>query len=174
MNAQFAENVLYPDSLKLYKSMQDAGITPTPPTLSSVLKACAALEAISEGKQVDAQVIIHGILLNVILETVLVDFCSKCGEVENGRLVFDQMENINVCTWNSMISGYSQIGCPQEALKLFQAMRMDEIVLDKFTYPALLSGVTTEENCIFLQNSDQYMLISLKWGFRLTDLLELL
>lgn len=146
MIAQFTENELHSDGLKLYGDMQKVGVSPTPPTLSSVLKACSAVEAISEGKQVHAQSIVRGFLPNVILETVLVDFYSKCGELENGRVAFEQMENRNAFTWNCVIRGYSRSGCSGEALQLFRSMRREGIAPDKFTYTALLAGVATEED----------------------------
>ncbi|ONK75957.1 uncharacterized protein A4U43_C03F22340 [Asparagus officinalis] len=146
MIAEFVSSELFSGGLKLYGDMQRVGVEPTPTTLSSVLKSCANLKAVSEGKQVHAQVIVRGFVPNEILETVLVDFHCRCGEVENGRLVFNQMKNRNVFSWNSMIRGCSQIGYREEALMCFQAMRRGGITPDKFTYNAILAAAATEED----------------------------
>lgn len=151
MIARHVENELYEDGLKLYNEMINVGSATTPLTLSSVLRACAAREQISEGKQVHSRVMVHGFVPNVILETVLLEFYSRCGELDDARKVFERMEDKNVLTWNSMIRGYSQEGYIEEAFELFRAKRRGGIASDKFTFPALLSGAATGEDCKFLQ-----------------------
>ncbi|KAK8953191.1 Pentatricopeptide repeat-containing protein [Platanthera guangdongensis] len=108
------ENRYHDDAIKLYKQMQENRVPPTPRTLTSVLMACAGLKAISEGRQAHAQTIFRGFLPNLILETSLVDFYSKNGEVESGRQMLERMEERNVCSWNSLIRGYSQLGIGDE------------------------------------------------------------
>lgn len=142
---QLVENGYHNDGIELFKQMHENRVAPTPRTLSSVLKACAAVEAISEGTQAHAQAITHAFLPNLILETSLVNFYVKNGELEYGRRMFERMEARNVFSWNSLIRGYSQAGQTEEALKQFQTMRRDGVAPDKHTLPALLSGAVQEE-----------------------------
>ncbi|KAK8918871.1 Pentatricopeptide repeat-containing protein [Platanthera zijinensis] len=142
---KLVENGYRDDAIKLYKQMQENRVPPTPRTLTSVLKACAGLQAISEGRQAHAQTISRGFLPNLILETSLVDFYSKNGEVESGRQMLERMEERNVCSWNSLIRGYSQLGQKEAALKLFQKMRLEGVDPDDFTFPPLLSGTGDED-----------------------------
>ncbi|KAJ6796972.1 pentatricopeptide repeat-containing protein, mitochondrial-like [Iris pallida] len=151
MIARHVEDERYEDGLKLYEKMMNVGSATTPLTLSSVLRACAAREQISEGKQVHSQVMVRGFVPNVILETALLEFYSRCGELDDARKVFERTEDKNVLTWNAMIRGYSQEGYIEEAFELFRAMRRGRMVSDKFTFPALLSGAATGEDCEFLQ-----------------------
>lgn len=141
MIAQVVEQGIHGDGFNLYKEMLSTGIEPTPLTFSSLLKSCADIEASSMGKQLHGQLILSGFSSNVILETALVDLYAKCGELEYGRQVFERMRKRNVTSWNSMIRGYSQMGHREEAFKLFQMMRRQTTLPDKFTFPALLTGV---------------------------------
>ncbi|KAH0468986.1 hypothetical protein IEQ34_002218 [Dendrobium chrysotoxum] len=143
---QLVENGCHNDGIKIYKQMHENRVAPTPLTLSSLLKACAAVEAISEGTQAHTQMIVRAFLPNLILETSLVDFYVKNGELEYGRRMFDRMEARNVVSWNSLIRGYSQAGQNEEALKQFQTMRRDGVAPDEYTLPALLSGAVQGES----------------------------
>ncbi|XXG59716.1 hypothetical protein AAC387_Pa04g1750 [Persea americana] len=147
MIGRFAENGFYGDGIEVYKLMMENGILQTTTTFGSVMKACAGLEATWEAKQVHSQLIVHGLISSVILETALVDMYMKCGEIEMGRQVFDSMNERNVITWNSVIRGYSQMGYVEEAFELFGMMRKKEMIVpDKFTFPALLMAATKNSN----------------------------
>ncbi|KAG1347154.1 pentatricopeptide repeat-containing protein, mitochondrial [Cocos nucifera] len=141
MIAQLVEHGIRGDGFNLYKEMLSTGIEPTPLTFSSLLKSSADIEANSLGKQLHGQLIVRGFSSNLILDTALVDSYAKCGELEYGRQVFERMKQRNVTSWNSIIRGYSQVGYREEAFKLFQVMRRQETLPDKFTFPALLTGV---------------------------------
>ncbi|RZC63917.1 hypothetical protein C5167_025674 [Papaver somniferum] len=49
---------------------------------------------------------------------------EKCGDVCVARKVFDAITERDLVSWNSMISGYSKMGCSREAVGLFKEMRM--------------------------------------------------
>ncbi|KAL7217541.1 hypothetical protein ACSBR2_010907 [Camellia fascicularis] len=72
--------------------------------------------------------LIHGHLLtnglhsNAYLNTNLVIFYSKLGDMVNSRNVFDRMSERSLVTWTALVSGYSQNGYLEEALVVFSAM----------------------------------------------------
>lgn len=138
MIARLAENGFHENGVVLYKKMMENGILPTTPTFSSVMKCCAALEAIWEGKQVHARLIVSGLSSSIVLATALVDLYMKCRELEMGRNVFDKMNERNIICWNAIIRGYSQMGYVKEGFALFGMMRKQGIGPDNFTFPALL------------------------------------
>jgi len=47
----------------------------------------------------------------------------KCGEVEYGRKVFDEILDKDLITWNAMISGYAQNGHARRVLEIYREMR---------------------------------------------------
>ncbi|XP_072951661.1 pentatricopeptide repeat-containing protein At2g03880, mitochondrial-like [Typha angustifolia] len=145
MITRLVEREFHGYALQLYEQMRGFEVGPTAPTFSILLKSSTNSESISLGRQIHSQVIIHGFSTNMILETALVDMYVKCGELEKGRLVFDRMNQRSVITWNSIIRGYCQMGCREESWKLYRAMRREEIAPDKYTFPALLSGISRED-----------------------------
>ncbi|CAK9139900.1 unnamed protein product [Ilex paraguariensis] len=62
--------------------------------------------------------------------------CSKLGDIETARRVFDETPQKNVVTWNCMISGYVRNGMIREARKVFDAVPGRNIV----SWTAMLSG----------------------------------
>jgi pentatricopeptide repeat protein len=81
-----------------------------------------------------------GLGYNVVVGTSLVDMYSKCGDVDDSRLVFDHMVNRNVITWTSMVTGYSQIEKPDEAMALVKEMVLQDLRPNCVTYNSLLSS----------------------------------
>ncbi|KAJ6982608.1 hypothetical protein NC653_025658 [Populus alba x Populus x berolinensis] len=47
---------------------------------------------------------------------------------QDARSVFDELHDIDIVSWTAMIVGYTQNGCPEEALKLFLQKEQDPIV----------------------------------------------
>ena len=50
------------------------------------------------------------------------DMYAKCHAVRDARYIFEAVMVKDVITWNSIISGYSQVGSAYEARELFHQM----------------------------------------------------
>jgi pentatricopeptide repeat protein len=59
---------------------------------------------------------------------------SKCGNLEDGMAVFRSMPDKDVIAWNSIISGFSQNGCGNGALDLFEEMKLEGTAPDHITF----------------------------------------
>ncbi|KAH7316319.1 hypothetical protein KP509_21G088100 [Ceratopteris richardii] len=64
---------------------------------------------------------------HLITESVLVDFYSKCGCLQESRRIFDRMGERDVVTWGTMIAAYTQHAEGHSALDLFQKMQAANI-----------------------------------------------
>ncbi|KAK8937750.1 Pentatricopeptide repeat-containing protein [Platanthera guangdongensis] len=99
-------------------------------TFPTVLKACGHLSAIAEGQQ------IHSLFLkshfvpssDVFVLTSLLHFYACCGRLINARLVFDQMPDRSIASWNAMVDGYARSGDLESAHRLFFEMPDRDIV----------------------------------------------
>jgi pentatricopeptide repeat protein len=98
--------------------MLDYGLAPDNFTFPFVLKACSALSAIEEGRNIHEHTIRTGWETDVFVGAGLVDMYAKCGCVESARQVFDKIGVRDAVLWNSMLAAYSQNGHPDESLAL--------------------------------------------------------
>ncbi|KVH99308.1 pentatricopeptide repeat-containing protein At1g18485 [Cynara cardunculus var. scolymus] len=109
-------------AIDIFVKMTSSGFDPDWYSIGSLLLACADLKLLSYGKQ------IHGFVLRNRLETdshisnSLLSFYIHCGKPLLAKLIFDELENKNLVSWNVMITGYSQKKQPNEALDLFRRM----------------------------------------------------
>jgi len=67
----------------------------------------------------------NGWELDVIFRTALIDTYVKCGSVEEGLRVFDDMKEKNVFTWNVIIKGLALGKNGEEALLWFNRMELE-------------------------------------------------
>ncbi|ONI20969.1 hypothetical protein PRUPE_2G043400 [Prunus persica] len=127
-------------SLTLYCRMQREGMMPNELTMASVLKACSSLSAFEQGRQIHARTIKYGFSLEVPIGSALSTMYAKCGNLEDGNMVFRRMPMRDTVSWNAMISGLSQNGRGTEALELFEEMRLEGAKPDYITFVNVLSA----------------------------------
>ncbi|XP_050236930.1 pentatricopeptide repeat-containing protein At1g59720, chloroplastic/mitochondrial [Mercurialis annua] len=128
------------ESFLLYKRMVEQGdALPDNHTYPFVLKACAYLFALNEGKQIHAQIIKHGLGLDVYINNSLIHFYGSCGCLESARDVFDKMPERSLVSWNVMIDAVVQFGEFENALKLFVQLQ-DAFEPDGYTMQSILNA----------------------------------
>ncbi|GMH14818.1 hypothetical protein Nepgr_016659 [Nepenthes gracilis] len=148
-------------SLGLFRQMLEAGVMPNEVTVLSVLSACGQIGALELGRWLHSYLVNNGIQINVHLSTALVDMYSKCGSLEDARLVFQNINAKDVVAWNSMIVGYAMHGFSKGALQLFDEMRNRGIHPTDITFIGVLNacanaGLVTEGREYFNLMSDLY------------------
>ncbi|KAK8653290.1 hypothetical protein V6N13_127298 [Hibiscus sabdariffa] len=120
--ARYSQSGDHVEALKLFQQMVQEGFKPTISCFSCILSTLASLENFGAGRNIHAHVKKIGIEGDVFISSSLVDMYCKCGDTEDGRLVFNSIENKNVVSWNSMLGGYSMNGQMDEAMYLFDNM----------------------------------------------------
>eukprot|EP01018_Ginkgo_biloba_P029573 Gb_20749 [translate_table: standard] len=125
-------------ALKLFCQMLSTGMKPNEFTFGIILRACAGLAALHQGKQVHACITKSGFKSDVFAASALLDMYAKCGEMEDAREIFEEMPERNVVSWNAMIAGYVQNGDGEEALKLFSQMQLAGMRANHFTFASVL------------------------------------
>ncbi|KZV18706.1 pentatricopeptide repeat-containing protein mitochondrial [Dorcoceras hygrometricum] len=98
------------------------GVVPDKHTFPFVLKACAYLFSLSEGKQAHAHLLKYGFASDVYINNSLIHFYASCGCSESARKVFDKMQERSLVSWNVIIDALVQMGEFEEALKFFVEM----------------------------------------------------
>ncbi|XP_057529649.1 pentatricopeptide repeat-containing protein At2g03380, mitochondrial [Amaranthus tricolor] len=106
---------------------------------SIVLKACCQLRDVDQGKKIHCHIVKSGPPDSFVLTTLL-DLYAKCREIDSARNIFEEIEIRDIVSWTSLMIGYVQNDCPQEALMLFNRMRENLVDGNHFTLGSLLTG----------------------------------
>eukprot|EP01018_Ginkgo_biloba_P030112 Gb_36460 [translate_table: standard] len=167
MISGYVEHGYCQEALELFRQMQKASSTPNQFTFNTVLRACVALKAPEQGKQVHARIFKIGIESDIFVGSTLIDMYVKCGNVCNSmayaRHVFDKMPTQDVVSWTAMIGGYARNGYGHTAMELFDGMQCAGIKPNQFTFASALTGC---ETCEDLQQGKQLHVVILKSGYQ--------
>ncbi|XP_057864380.2 pentatricopeptide repeat-containing protein At2g33680 [Cryptomeria japonica] len=125
-------------ALKVLVQMQGADVKPNGFTFSSVLRACAGLAALEEGKQIHAVISKVGFGLDVFIGSSLVDMYAKCRQVDDAQQMFDKMPQRSGVSWNALLAGYAHSGYGVQVLKLFCHMQEERMKPTEFTFSIVL------------------------------------
>ncbi|KVI09260.1 Pentatricopeptide repeat-containing protein [Cynara cardunculus var. scolymus] len=110
------------EAVFLYIKMRQIGVTPGKHTFPFLLKACSNLQSIVSCKQVHTQVVKVGLDLDLHVVNNLIRGYSVSCSMKHARQLFDELPDKNVNIWTTMVCGYAQNDCPQDALGLFNEM----------------------------------------------------
>ncbi|OIT03726.1 PREDICTED: putative pentatricopeptide repeat-containing protein At3g01580 [Nicotiana attenuata] len=133
----------YGEVLSLFSSMFSFE-KPDHFTLLFVLKACSALNALNFGRLIHGFGIKHGnIHSNMFLGSALIEFYSKCGDMDDALRVFEEYTKPDLVLWTTLVTGYEQSFKPDEALAVFTGMMMTHGVSpDPVTLVTVVSACT--------------------------------
>ena len=162
----YAWNGPHEVALSLYYQMLDYGIEPDNFTFPFVLKACSALSAIHQGRDIHDHVVRTGWESDVFVGAALVDMYAKCGCVTSAREVFDRILGRDVVLWNSMIAAYSQNGHPAEAITLFREMTLSGF---RPTVATLVTVISAAADVAALPHGREIHGFSWRHGFEYRD-----
>lgn len=77
-----------------------------------------------------------------VFKTGLITMYAMCGELGFARKVFDEISQIDLVSWNSMISGYSKMGRAGDAVVLFSEMRDSGYEPNEMTLVSVLGDLS--------------------------------
>lgn len=109
---------------------------------SSLLETCYHLQAIQYGIRIHRLIPANLLRKNVGLSSKLLRLYAACGYVEKAHEVFDQMSKRDsyAFAWNSLISGYAELGLYEDALALYFQMEEEGVEPDRYTFPRVLKA----------------------------------
>ncbi|KAL5539624.1 hypothetical protein UlMin_042310 [Ulmus minor] len=135
-----AKNDYFEDALRVFNSMRrKTNIKFDTITLVNIISACGNLKLVSEGKSV------HGIAFktvtgsNIRVHNSLITMYGRCGDIDSARSVFILCSDLNLCSWNCMISALSQNKDGKRALELFRCLEYEP---NEITLATILSACT--------------------------------
>ncbi|CAO2826893.1 unnamed protein product [Amaranthus hypochondriacus] len=134
-------------ALNLYLEMRSSGLHPDRFTLSSLLLACSENGFLPSGREIHCFVLRNGIETDPFISVSLLSFYFRCHKPHLARVLFDRIANKNRVSWNAMISGYAQIGCPEQALNIFHRMLEQGTQPDEIAITSLI-GACSQLSCL--------------------------
>ncbi|GMI75329.1 hypothetical protein like AT1G69350 [Hibiscus trionum] len=133
------EKGLITDALAHFVQMLTRGLMPDSFSLASSLSACADGGLLLFGDQIHGHIIRRGIS-DEFVQNSLIDMYSKCGCTELAYMIFDEINEKSVVTWNSMICGFHQNGNSVEAISLFDRMYLNGLEMNDVTFLSVLQA----------------------------------
>uniref|UniRef100_A0A0D9XXH5 DYW domain-containing protein n=1 Tax=Leersia perrieri TaxID=77586 RepID=A0A0D9XXH5_9ORYZ len=140
MISGYEQNGLAERAIEVYREMQVARVVPDSATFVATLSACAQAGALDLGREVEGRIVSDQMDVTVFLGSALVNMYARCGLVNEARDWFDRLQERNVVTWTSMITGYGMHGHGREAIKLFHLMRREGPTPNDVTFVAVLAA----------------------------------
>ena len=127
------------EAIDLFLKLHSSGIRPNERTFSSLLGAFADVEVIKVGKQLHALIIKMGYNSFISVGNAVLNFYSKCGLLQESLRTFKDMDEHDIVSWNSLISGHAGSGQYEAAIELLKDMLFQGYKPNLYTYSSILS-----------------------------------
>ncbi|XP_020598738.1 pentatricopeptide repeat-containing protein At3g63370, chloroplastic-like [Phalaenopsis equestris] len=116
------QNANYSDAISLFREMQRSGLRMNTYTAVTVLQACTELSLLKLGREVHGSLLKNSMGFNLYEENALVVMYSRSGRMSDAVRLFNEMNEKDNVSWNSLISGYAQNNLHGKAVELFCLM----------------------------------------------------
>lgn len=100
-------------------------LIPSLETLTMIISSFAKAGELLQGQRIHGYAIKSG-LYDALLQTSLVDFYAKCGEMAASDQLFEDHKEKNCVSWSVMMSGFIQNGYFKEAIELVHKMQITD------------------------------------------------
>lgn len=140
MIAGYAQNGESSLAIDLFKEMVKWGIMPDEVTMVSITSACGHLGAMELGNWVIEFITLNQIKLGMRGYNSLIFMHSRCGNMNEAKRIFQEMESRDVVSCNALMTGFAAHGNGIEALKLLQEIKGKGIEPDRITYIGVLTA----------------------------------
>ncbi|MCO5588997.1 hypothetical protein L7F22_042961 [Adiantum nelumboides] len=145
----FVEHGRGEKALRLYRQMQEEGVTPDERTFVNAVQACCIhsdkeeafkagrvpqkLMCLDIGQGLHADATKMGFASNVFLGNTLVALYGKCGSLLEAENVLAGLSQRDIVSWTAMLSGYVEQGKAVDALLLYAGMYEEGMTPDEQT-----------------------------------------
>ncbi|KAH7422847.1 hypothetical protein KP509_12G028500 [Ceratopteris richardii] len=107
-----------------------------------ILSACAIYSDLVKGRRMHTCIVEVGLDLEVPVGNALINMYSKCGILQEAKLIFEKMSELDIGSWTVMITSHAQHGEGEYALKLFDLMQIKGVHPNKVTLTNILNAFT--------------------------------
>ncbi|KAK2452164.1 pentatricopeptide repeat-containing protein, mitochondrial [Trifolium repens] len=143
----FVKKGSFTRAISVFNQLREDGLWPDNYTYPYVLKAIGCMGDLAQGEKVHAFVIKTGLEFDAYVCNSMMDMYADLGRLSCLKQLFDEMHDRDNVSWNIMISGCVRCRRFQEAVEVFQRMRMEST-----EKPNEATVVSTLTACAALRN----------------------
>ncbi|GAV89082.1 PPR domain-containing protein/PPR_2 domain-containing protein/DYW_deaminase domain-containing protein [Cephalotus follicularis] len=118
-------------------------------TFPFVVKAAAEGSNLLVGQAIQGMVIKASLGSDLFILNSLIHFYAQCGDMDSAYRVFGRIRKKDVVSWNSMITGFTRRGCPEESLEYFKGMEAENVKPNVVTMVSVLSACAKKKDLEF-------------------------
>ncbi|PON73175.1 Tetratricopeptide-like helical domain containing protein [Parasponia andersonii] len=149
-------------AFNLFIDMQRFGFEPDIYSYTSIISACFEEAHKNHGKALHGLIIKRGLQQSVPVSNALIAmYLKNNGSMIEALNVFGSMALKDRVSWNSILTGLSQSGLSEDALKFFGHMRYATLETDHYTFSAVLRSCS---DLATLQLGQQIHVLALQSG----------
>ncbi|KAK7394669.1 hypothetical protein VNO78_15204 [Psophocarpus tetragonolobus] len=155
MVSGYVWNGKYEDGLKIFRLMVRGLVVVDIRTVTTIISACADAGILEFGRHVHAYIQKIGHRIDSYVGSSLIDMYSKSGSLDDAWTIFKQINEPNIVSWTSMISGCAIHGQGKQAICLFEEMLNLGIIPNEVTFLGVLNACShaglLEEGCRYFR-----------------------
>lgn len=125
------------EALMMFKEMLQASLRPSELSFVSSMSACFCVRV---GRQVHAQAVKNGFEALTPVSNAAMSMYSTCGDLDAAQMVFQNLEEKDLVSWNTIISSYAQGKLGRMAIAAYLRMGQATVKPDEFTFGSLLAS----------------------------------
>ncbi|KAK7831951.1 pentatricopeptide repeat-containing protein [Quercus suber] len=119
------------------------GVRVEPRTYALLLQECIFRKEYKKGRRIHALMVVVGYDPNEYLKTKLLILYVKSGDLGTAHVLFDNLREKSLVSWNAMIAGYVQKGLEEVGLNLYYKMRQTGFIPDQYTFASVFRACAT-------------------------------
>ncbi|KAL2525410.1 putative Pentatricopeptide repeat-containing protein [Abeliophyllum distichum] len=168
MLAAYMEHDQEKCGFKLYLEMEKLGLEPDIYTYTTTISACFGDSQKSQGRSFHALVLKRGFEQLTPIANALMSMYLKSNSsgINNALKIFEFMHVKDLFSWNTILTGLSQNGLSENALKLFGQMRLKYLKVDHYAFSAVLRSCS---DLATLRMGQQIHVLVVKSGFAVNE-----
>ncbi|CAM0956697.1 unnamed protein product [Alopecurus aequalis] len=138
----YAKNGSLEEAVRAFRDMKREGLVGADQhVFCSVVSASGGLKDGWLGRTIHCSVMKAGFELEVAVRNALIDMYAKAADMENAaRVLKIGPEGWTVVSVTSLIDGYIETDCVEEALRLFIELRRQGVEPNEFTFSSMIKG----------------------------------
>ncbi|XP_021726500.1 pentatricopeptide repeat-containing protein At5g04780-like [Chenopodium quinoa] len=136
----YVQGYFFEEAICLFNEMVSTNMRPNEFSLSSMLNACAGKGDVTLGRKIHGYLIKFGHEADQFSANALVDMYAKVGDIKGALLVFDNVKEPDIVTWNAIIAGSVLREEHELALELFGLMNSLGVYPNLFTLSSALKA----------------------------------